>query len=87
MESESSGDPQSNRRFESLEEEHLLSKQLKNLATWHPIPITAQEKEAATNEESMSKGELLATINSPLLSINISDHSKYHGLQQKNRNQ
>ncbi|RIB30927.1 hypothetical protein C2G38_2026430 [Gigaspora rosea] len=52
-----------------------------------PIPVTEQEEEAAMSEEKMSKAELLATINSLLASINISDRSKYHGLQQKNCNQ
>ncbi|RIB08136.1 hypothetical protein C2G38_2212373 [Gigaspora rosea] len=52
-----------------------------------PIPVTEQEEEAAMSEEKISKAELLATINSLLASINISDRSKYRGLQQKNCNQ
>ena len=50
-----------------------------------PIPITIQEAAAATNEENMTKGELLTIINSLLSSLNDSNSPKYRGLQQKTR--
>ena len=40
-----------------------------------------------TNEENMTKGELLAMINSLLNSLNDSNRPRYRGLQQKTRSQ
>lgn len=59
----------------------------KPISLLRPIPITTQEAAAATNEENMTKGELLTIINSLLNSLNDSNRPKYRGLQQKTRNQ
>ncbi|CAG8588476.1 12510_t:CDS:1 [Cetraspora pellucida] len=51
------------------------------------IPITAYEEAAALNKENMIKKELLVIIDSLLNCINLFDHLKYCGLQQKSHSQ
>ncbi|CAG8501358.1 4676_t:CDS:2 [Racocetra fulgida] len=48
---------------------------------WHPILVTKQEADALKNENAIRKEELIAIINSILISIPESQHPKYTNLK------
>ncbi|KAF0412364.1 hypothetical protein F8M41_007935 [Gigaspora margarita] len=52
---------------------------------WHPIPIMKQEADALKNENVMRKKELLAIINSVLVSIPETQCPKYTNLKNKTK--
>lgn len=60
---------------------------LKQIATdpWLPIPITDQEAEAQRNEENMNKKQLVAIINSILISLPESQCPKFSSLNYKSK--
>jgi hypothetical protein len=60
---------------------------LKQIATdsWLPIPITKEEAEAQKNEKNMKKKQLVAIINSLLISLPKSQCQKFCGLNNKSK--
>ncbi|CAG8836260.1 39523_t:CDS:2, partial [Gigaspora margarita] len=56
-----------------------------NTNVWHPIPVTEQEADALKNEKTMRKEELIAIINSVLISLPNSQYTKYTNLKNKSK--
>ncbi|CAG8745825.1 37976_t:CDS:1, partial [Gigaspora margarita] len=52
---------------------------------WHAIPVTEQETDALKNKKTMKKGELIAIINSVLISLPNSQCMKYTNLKNKSK--
>ncbi|CAG8853107.1 43593_t:CDS:1, partial [Gigaspora margarita] len=52
---------------------------------WHLIPVTEQEANALNDKSRMRKEELIAIINSVLVSIPESQRSKYTNLKNKSK--
>ncbi|CAG8849038.1 34273_t:CDS:2 [Gigaspora margarita] len=52
---------------------------------WHPIPVTEQETDALKNKNTMRKEELIAIINSVLISLPDSQRAKYTNLKNKTK--
>ncbi|CAG8699879.1 310_t:CDS:2, partial [Dentiscutata erythropus] len=52
---------------------------------WHPIPVTEQEADALSNENTMRKEELFAIFNSVLVLLPESQHTKYTNLKNKTK--
>ena len=53
--------------------------------SWLPIPITKEEAEAQKNEKNMKKKQLVAIINSLLISLPKSQCQKFRGLNNKSK--
>ncbi|CAG8808196.1 19548_t:CDS:2, partial [Racocetra persica] len=56
-----------------------------NIDTWRAISVMEQEAEIMKNESTMRKEELISVINSILISLSETQHSKYTNLKNKTK--